>query len=193
MKTKLKNIASVQMGFSFRSRLEPNLKGNVAVIQMKDLTRDNRLNSENLVMIDMDDLKDHHRMQLYDIAFRSRGLTSTAALIDVDQANAVIAAPLLIVRIQQKDKVNPAYLCWFINQPAAQATLRRQAVGSLVRMIGKSTLENLEIVIPPIKDQANFVALDHLISKEQRLMKDMVKSKRQLIEGMLMRFASDTH
>lgn len=60
------------MGHSFRSKLEPDANGNISVIQMKDLTEDNRVNAQELVQIAMQDLKDHHRVKHNDLAFRSR-------------------------------------------------------------------------------------------------------------------------
>ena len=110
MKAKLKSIASVQMGHSFRTRLDPDQSGNVAVIQMKDLTEDNRLNRDELVVIDMEELKEKHRVEVNDIAFRSRGLTNTAALINAELDDAVIAAPLLRIRIEKKNKIRSTFL-----------------------------------------------------------------------------------
>jgi len=51
MQIQLKEIALVQMGYSFRMRLEPIKKGNIAVIQMKDLTAENRVDISNLTRI----------------------------------------------------------------------------------------------------------------------------------------------
>ena len=45
MKTKIKHIAKVQMGYSFRERLDVETKGNISVIQMKDLDKDNTVSS----------------------------------------------------------------------------------------------------------------------------------------------------
>lgn len=51
MKVNLKKIASVQMGHLFRSKLEPGQSNKHSVIQMKDLTEDNRVNAQDLVQI----------------------------------------------------------------------------------------------------------------------------------------------
>ena len=52
IKIKIKKLASVQMGYSFRSRLEPSEGGGVAVIQMKDLLDDNTVWCNDLIKID---------------------------------------------------------------------------------------------------------------------------------------------
>jgi restriction endonuclease S subunit len=189
MQAKLKSIASIQMGYSFRSRLERDPKGNVSVIQMKDLTEDNRLNNQGLVLIEMADLKEHHRVKPHDLVFRSRGQTNTVALVDSDCKAAVIAAPLLRIRADKK-LVLPAYLCWFINQPTSQALLQSKATGTAMRMIGKPTLEELDILLPSLNIQERIVALEKLSHEEQRLMRELTTKKRRLMGGFLMTLAS---
>ena len=78
MKVALKDIASIQMGYSFRARLESMDSGAVAVIQMKDLTNQNRVDCSALVRVDMENPKEHHLAKKGDLIFRSRGLTSGA-------------------------------------------------------------------------------------------------------------------
>jgi len=48
MKLKIKQLATVRMGYSFRSRLEASRGGEVAVIQMKDLLQDNTVGCKKL-------------------------------------------------------------------------------------------------------------------------------------------------
>ena len=62
MKLKVKKLATVQMGYSFRSRLEAIEDGGVAVIQMKDLRDDNTVDCGALAMIGMKDVKKHHQI-----------------------------------------------------------------------------------------------------------------------------------
>jgi restriction endonuclease S subunit len=191
MTVKLKNIASVQMGQSFRTRLEPDSNGNVSVIQMKDLTEDNSLNSKKLVRIEMQDLKPRHRVEQNDLAFRSRGKTNTAALMNTHFGNAVIAAPLLRIRVENPSVI-PAYLCWFINQPSSQAALQSKATGTAMRMIGKPALQDLELVLPSLEIQKKIIALSALSLNEQKLMKALSEKKGLLINGILMQLAENT-
>jgi restriction endonuclease S subunit len=184
MRTKLKAISSVQMGHSFRSRLEQDFNGNVSVIQMKDLTNDNRLDDRNLALVEMKDLKERHRVKRNDLVFRSRGQTNTVALIDKEVNQAVVAAPLLRVRVKSQ-KILPEYLCWFINQPVSQVFLQSQATGSAMRMIGKQVLEELEVKIPSIERQHRIIELSQLSTEEQRLMTLLSTKRKQLVDYQL--------
>ena len=191
MKIKLKDIASVQMGYSFRSRLEPDQKGNIAVIQMKNLTEDNLVDHQSLSLVKLNDFKEHHKAELNDLVFRSRGQTNTAALINEKIGPSVVAAPLLRIRIE-KNSILPAYLCWFINQPSSQIFIQSKSNSSAMRMTGKSVLEDLEIVLPSIEIQQRIVALEKLSSQEQHLMSKLRNNKRQLMNKILRKLAVTT-
>ena len=88
MKIELGNIATVQAGYSFRSRIESMDSGNIAVIQMKDLTSSNRVDCSELLRVDLDMPKGHHLVRPGDLVFRSRGLTSSSALLADDPGDA---------------------------------------------------------------------------------------------------------
>ena len=65
------------MGLSFRSRIEPDTDGNVAVIQMRDLIED-KLDYGNLMTININGINERHLVECKDLVFRSRGKTTTA-------------------------------------------------------------------------------------------------------------------
>ena len=186
----LKDIARVQMGLAFRSRIEPEADGTVAVIQMRDLTEDNKLSHRNLITTKMNDLSDRHLVKRKDLIFRSRGQTTTAAIIDTKIGPAVVAAPLLRIRVTSKH-VLPEYLCWFINQSSAQAFLHSRATGTAMTVIGKAALDDLQVPLPPLETQKRIVALADLSNKEQKLMRELAAKKEKLVNGIQMRWATE--
>ena len=189
MKIKIKKLATVQMGYSFRSRLEPAEDGDLAVIQMKDLDQDNRVDCQGLVKIDMKAVKDHHLVKKGDLVFRSRGLLATAAILLDDPARAVVAAPLLRIRITKPEAVLPQYLNWYISQRDAQMFLTSRAKGTVQQMISKQTLEELEVALPSMEKQKAIVELASLIAEEQSLLRSITEKRGQYISALLMQFA----
>ena len=190
MKYKLKDIALVQMGLSFRSRIEPDADGNVAVIQMRDLTED-KLDYRTLTTFNINNINERHLVQCKDLIFRSRGKTTTATIIDRELGRAVVAAPLFIIRATS-EKVLPEYLYWFINLSSSQAFLHSRATGTAMIMIGKSALDALEIPLPNLETQARIVALADLLNKEQRLMKNLAEQKAKLVKAIQMRLVAES-
>ena len=185
----LKDIARVQMGLSFRSRIEPEADGAVAVIQMRDLTEDNKLSQRKLIAVKMDSLNGRHLVKCNDLIFRSRGQTTTAAIVDTEIGPAIVAAPLLRIRVTSKH-VLPEYLCWFVNQPSAQAFLHSRATGTAMTVIGKAALDALQVPLPALETQERIVALAYLSNQEQRLMRELAAKKEKLVRGIQMRWAT---
>ena len=189
MKMKIKKLATVQMGYSFRSRLEASEGGGVAVIQMKDLLDDNTVGCDDLVRINMEAMKDHHLAQRGDLVFRSRGHVTTAAVLLEDPGKAVVAAPLLRIRVSKPDKVLPEYLNWYISQRDAQIFLTSRAKGTVQKMISKLAIEDLEVALPSLEKQKNILELAMLSVREKNLLHTLADKREQYISTVLMRFA----
>jgi restriction endonuclease S subunit len=189
MKKHLRELAIIQTGYPFRSRLEMDASGNVSVVQMKDINEKSRLDTSNLVPVRLPEIKKMHHLKKEDLIFRSRGRTNTVALVDKVLGNMVVAAPLLCIRIKT-DGVLPAYLVWYINQPKAQTYLERQASGTITRMIHKKALEDMEIELPSLERQQQIVALAQLADREQELLHLLAEKKKSYIDGILMKFAT---
>lgn len=190
MKALLKDIATVQMGYSFRSRLESKDSGAVAVIQMKDLTDENIVNCQSLSYVDMAKFNENHYAKKGDLIFRTRSLTSTSAILSDDPGLAVVSAPLLKIRVTSPS-VMPAYLNWFISQLPAQVFLTSQARGTTQKMISKETLEILEIDVPPLEKQKIIVELAGLAEEEQRIIIKLALKRKQYISATLIREAQE--
>lgn len=193
MKFKLKHIATVQMGYSFRTRLEASADGEIAVIQMKDLQEDNIVNCKELTKIELDEVKEHHLVQKDDLVFRSRGLLTTSAILLENPGKAVVAAPLLRLRVTMPDKVVPEYLNWFINQQEAQIFLTSRAKGTVQQMISKQVIEDMEVILPGLETQKNIVELSRLSVREQVLFRALAKKREQYVSAILMQIAKGTH
>lgn len=188
MKIVLKNIADVQAGYSFRARLESLDTGAVAVIQMKDLTNANLVSCDELSRVDIEMPKAHHLVRPGDLIFRSRGLTSNSALLVDDPGNAVLAAPLLRIRVTGT-LVMPEYLNWYISQLPARSYLASCAEGTALKMISKQSLENLEVFVPSMARQRLVVEMASLAAEEQRILKSLAEKRNNYISSTLLRLA----
>ncbi len=190
MNVTIKKIAKVQMGYSFRSRLEVSKRGEVAVIQMKDLRDDNTVGCDGLTMIDMERVKEHHLVRKGELLFRSRGLVSNSAIVLEDPGRAIVAAPLLRIRITKSDRILPEYLNWYLSQREAQMFLTSRAIGSAQKMISKEVLEELELFLPSLEKQKKIVELASLSAREQALLVGLAEKRKLYISKILLRFAN---
>lgn len=184
----LGELAEVQMGYPFRSRLEHDPQGDVAVIQMKDIDDANLLHAEEAIRVTLPKGKTHHLLCAGDLLFRSRGRSNGAAQVLEGIGPAVLSAPMLLIR---PHKVLPAYLCWYINAPATQAQLAALAEGTSVRMISAEALKSLSIPVPPLDEQRRIAEAAALAEQEQTLLARIAALRQRLTVHLLMKFAHE--
>lgn len=181
---KIRDIATIHTGYTFRSRIDEDIKGNYSIIQVKDFDEDDNLTEASLLKTTLDSINEKFLAQSGDILFRSRGVYTRASLIHQNIANnTVISAPLMIIRINRND-ILPAYVQLVINHSTSQRYFDKAAQGSSVRMIDKEALENLEIPFVSLERQKHIVELNRLIKNEKKLMSDITQKRQTLLEGV---------
>lgn len=189
MKIKVKKLATIQTGYSFRSKVKPDDNGELSVIQMKDLLTNNTVNCASLLKVSMPEIKEHHLVQKGDLIFRSRGLVASSAIVLEELVSTAVAAPLLKIRIKETSQALPAYINWYFSQRDAQAFFASRSTGSLQRMVGKEVIEELEVFLPPLSQQKTIVQLAALSEQEANLLKAISEKKSQYISTLLMQVA----
>lgn len=190
MKLKLQEICRVQMGYSFRSRLERTVSDScIRVIQMKDISESGHLIKEDIFCIEMKNIKPGYLLNKGDIIFKSRGNLNTAALVSEDLGKTIAASPLTVLKVKGKN-VLPAYLAWYINQPMVQKLLEAKAGGTSVRMINIADLGALEVSIPPIETQKKIIGIFELFQREQALVQEITVKRKKLYETLFKRIVN---
>lgn len=184
----LSEIAEIQMGYPFRSRLEHDPQGDVAVIQMKDIDDANLLQVEGTIRVALPKGKAHHLLRAGDLLFRSRGRSNGAAQVLEGIGPAVLSAPMLLIRPHD---ALPAYLCWYINAPATQAQLAALAEGTSVRMISAEALKALEVPLPSLAAQQGIAQAAALAEQEQTLLARIANLHQRLSTHLLMKSARE--
>ena len=187
---KLKGIATVSSGVTFRSRIEASKDGGVRLIQMKDLGDDNFVHLKESVYIEHTKPKPNQLARPGDIIFRSRGQTNTAALLQEHAENTIVAAPLFRMRPDPK-KVLPEFLLWWINQPSSQSYLASRSEGTVVKMVSKQVLEDLEVKLPSLEQQRKITDFFSLSMQEQQLLEEIKNRKAIVAQEILIQMASE--
>jgi hypothetical protein len=184
----LGEMTEIQMGYPFRSRLEHEPQGDVAVIQMKEIDDCNLLQTDDAIRVALPKVKAHHLLRPGDLLFRSRGRSNGVAQVMGGIGPAVLAAPMLLIRPQG---VMPEYLCWYLNAPAAQAQLAMLAEGTSVRMISAESLKTLDVPLPSLSAQQRIVQVAALAAQEQTLAASIATLRQRMTTHFLMKFAQE--
>jgi len=189
----LADACAIFTGYTARGRLEPTTAGGILAIQLRDVSSGGNLDPESLTRVHLDGLADRYFVQVGDVLFRSRGDHNTATALDERFREPALAVlPLLVLR-PRRDVVTPEYLAWAINQPRAQRHFDLAARGTNIRMIPRSSLDDLELDIPDLETQRMIVAIDMLAAREQELSRLAAEQRRTLMSQILVERARNTH
>ena len=192
---KIIEIADIRTGYALRVTPEVSENGDTAIIQMRDLIDDDTVDCTNLTKIDLHKARDRTRQNLArkgDIILRSRGLTTTSTIIREEPGNAIVASPLLVIRVKNRAQILPDYLHWYLNQREAQTYLKRHAEGTLTSMISRANLIKLTVPLPSLEVQQNIADIAILATQEQTLLATLAKKRRQIISRQLTRYAKES-
>ncbi len=184
-KMRLASICEIQLGHTARGRLEPVQDGGVRAIQLRDTYPEGGLGPIGQYLLGT--IPERYWACPGDILFRSRGDRNTAtALLAADfKEPAVAVMPLVILR-PNAALADPAYVAWYINQPAAQRYFDGCARGTGMRMIPVGCLADLELPLPDLMTQRSIAEVDRLARREFSLVTSLAEKQRELARFALL-------
>ena len=183
---KLQNIANIIQG-NIPTRIETIIGMSVETITMQELNYianvSDDLPVEKNITIQGDKLESYSLTKEHDIIV---GLSSGKAIvIENNIANKLILSNLAIIRIKDTEKVDPYYLCWFINSNKA-AIKKMQQGTSAVSIIPLSMLKNFEVELLPIETQRTIGKISELKRQRDRLTHSIETKKTDILTQQLM-------
>lgn len=187
----LGELASIQVGYTFRAGLSPDPKGGTCVIQLKDVPDDDTPAFDSLTRIAFGDIRETHRVLPGDILFRSRGTRPSCALVSDALPETMLAAPLFRIRVTS-GVIDPAYLCWFINCHG-RSHLESRVAGSALKMLGVADLKELPVTLPPLERQRQMTELVRLARREAQILQSISEKRSNLVATSLARALQETH
>lgn len=176
----------MRSGFSFRSGIEEDPKGNVLVFQIRSLVQREAVQAADGVRVFFPDVSPSLLLRRGDVLFSARGLRNVGAVIDFDPDRAIASGQLLWMR-PKSELVDPAYLAWWLNQEPTQQFLDIHKRGTRMPMVTRSTLLELPVSLPSLAVQRKFVELDQLHRWEQVLRGRLTEKRELLYEGRVTR------
>lgn len=168
----LQNLANIIQG-NIPTRIEVPLGLSVETITMQELNYianvSDELPVEKYIMVQGEKLDSYSLTKEKDVVV---GLSSGKAIvIESCRANKLILSNLAIIRINDTEKLDPYYLCWFINNSnASLKQLKKMQQGNAaVAIIPLSLLKGFRIELLPIKTQKLIGKINELKRRRDRL------------------------
>lgn len=181
MKTHLKNIAKVRIGYQLRERLDNEPSGTYRLLQMRDITGDDTIQTSELTWFTPERDASRYVVARGDVLFLARGNRNVAQMTDGLNDN-VVASNHFLIATPDSSKIRPGYLSWYLNSRSVQSFLRSHTQGTTLKLLRRSVFENIELEVPPLEIQERVIELAALREKERRLLEE-----ERRLHGMLER------
>lgn len=185
---RLGDVAQLSTGYAFRGKVLPEEGGDLAVLQIKDLSTQGHLDLDGALRIRGIPAYDRHRLRANDVLLQSRGTTNPAAVFE-GTLRAIAALGLHIIR-PKPDVLRPAFLYWYLNHPKTQQRLSDQARGSTVAFIAKSDMEDFSVPVPSLATQEQVITVDRLRRQEHTQAVELDRLRGQYIDALMWQTAA---
>lgn len=182
----LQSLANIIQG-NIPTRIEVPTGQSIETITMQELNYianvSDDLPVEKYITVQGDKIETYSLTKRYDVVV---GLSSGKAIvIERKRADKLILSNLAIIRIKDMSKVDPYYLCWFINNN--RATIKKMQQGtSAVSIIPLSMLKSFEVTLLPIETQRTIGKISELKRQRDRLTHSIETKKTDILTQQLM-------
>ncbi|RLA38801.1 MAG: restriction endonuclease subunit S [Gammaproteobacteria bacterium] len=185
----LSTLASIRSGFPFRERIKHVNTGDVRVLQIRDLRLNPVLKATNLPLITSPKGRAKF-LEPGDIVIPARGEHYHAVNFTLSEPT-LASSQLLTLRVTS-DTVLPGYLCWALNQPKTQHTLRNESRGTNMPLLTRQSLSMVKVPVPPLATQQKIIDLQQLWEQEQQLTQQLLNNRESMLKGMFKQLLRQT-
>ena len=187
---KLVDIAEIQSGYISRGRIEAQAGGAYRLLQARDVDGQSlSCRTDSLISFDPALSAKDWVLRPGDILFMARGACNFAVLLGPLPGNVLAAACFFIVRTRAEG-VEPAYLCWYLNQDPAQRYFNTHSgQGVHMPVVRRAVLEQIDVPVPDTGIQKKIIALDALRVKERQLLDRLYERRAALLSAACLQAA----
>lgn len=184
--TRLCDIADIRSGHPFRGTVEPDEKGDVHVVQVRDTQASGELIQDEMIKTTLTSKKQPDWLRSGDVLFVAKGSKHYSALVEDIPRHTVCSPHFFLVRVKPdlQDIVTPEFMCWQLNQLPAQRYFQTTAEGSLYLSIRRQILENTPITLLPLDKQRQLTAIHSCGVKEQKVLQQLIKNRQQQLDAI---------
>lgn len=172
----LSAVASIQTGYSFRTKVVGVDSGKLGVIQAKDISG-LYVDESNVARIDQG-YAETRIQQDGDVLLTSRG--SFRAGVSKFRKPTIASSSLFVIRLTSKHFL-PEYVAIYLNSEAAQYYFLQSAKGATIQSLSIDDLRNLNLPYMTLENQRIIINLQRNIEDQNRLL----KRKQEIIDRVL--------
>mgnify|MGYP003385985100 FL=1 len=184
--TRLSDIADIRSGHPFRGSIEPDIKGDVHVVQVRNTKATGEIIQDEVIKTTLTSKKQPDWLKSGDILFVAKGAKHYSALVEDLPKQTVCSPHFFLVRIKPafKELVTPEFICWQLNQLPSQRYFQTTAEGSLYLSVRRQILEYVPITMLSIEKQRQLTAMHRCAVKEQKVLQQLIENRQQQLDAI---------
>ena len=169
---KLKEIAEIKLGYSLQESLGANSKGNVQIIQQKDLDEFNCIDFSKVCQVTISPNPEKHFINYGEILLISRGKFRATVYKPPIGKNFAVSSSFLRITLICPQKIIPEYVAAYLNSSAGYRELSKMhSYSSGISAINADELKNVKIPILPLDKQRKIVKFSNEYLNLRKLQK----------------------
>jgi restriction endonuclease S subunit len=184
MHKKLSEIADIVSGYTFRGSIENDPKGDIFVLQAKNISiNQDILNTNDLITVSDKSIRNPYFLEHNDILLVSRGSGAGSFRSAVFASDDINVMPSSSVHVKDVT-VLPKYVSLYLNSQDGQKTLAQIVTGaSYIQSILVKNLTDFPIPIPPIHTQKSIISLHENIIDQEQIFKRKQEIQKTIINA----------
>lgn len=173
MNIELCKFSTVISGYAFRGAIESDSKGNVLVVQAKNISASDPIVDIYPLTRAMFDVSGYAGyLQKNDVLIVARGMKSgafRATVFFTDEMNVIASSSVYIIRIKDKNILSE-YVAYYLNSTNGQDALADVISGSYIGALPRKELEGMAIPLPSLQKQQAIVNVHKNILAQQKIL-----------------------
>ena len=178
----LKEIATIQQGYSLRRKVPEAPEGSMAIIQMKDVSRE-KISWDHLRRMNPTGRKEPRFLKEWDIIFSGRGTQIFATPVTIQPEKTVAGPQFFVITLEKPQQAQ--YISWYINSHHGQHYFWTNAGGSSILNVKKEVLENLPLPMPAENDLSTVTEYITAMETEKGIFTALQHKRQRLLEGII--------
>lgn len=185
MHKKLRLLAEIASGYTFRGSIENNQLGGIFVLQAKNVvTNQDLVDITDFPKVSDKSIRNPYFLEYNDILLVSRGSgfgSFRSTVFTSKEKNIMPSSSVHVIRVKDVN-VLPKYISLYLNSDVGQKELLQIVTGgSYIQSILLKNLNEFEIPIPPIHTQKSILALHENINQQEVILKRKSELKKNII------------
>lgn len=181
----LSDVANIVLGLLFRVKPSYVRDGGMPVIQLKDISWQGRIDWAGLSRVQVGSVNPRFLLKEGDILVKTKGDRHNAVVMPKIENSLIFTSQLVMLRVKKPEMLSPAYLAWYINEPA-QPYITQVSAGTKIQNLSVNGLSKLPIEVPPIDVQRKIVRLLELQRTEKELVHGILDRREKIIRSLLL-------